>query len=203
MLHPDTELRFVNDVIGYGVFATRLIPKGSITWVLDPLDRAFDDEAVSRLDDELRRAIEKYSWRDRDGYRVLCWDFGRYMNHSCDANSLSPGLDFEIAVRDVAPGEELTCEYGALNLETTLECLCGCANCRRIIRPEDFERYAERWDSLIRDAFPLIARCPQPLWSLVREKSEVAEAILNPESIPSILTHRHSQEPALMAGVLP
>jgi len=31
VIHPDTELRFVNPDIGYGVFATRFIPKGSIT----------------------------------------------------------------------------------------------------------------------------------------------------------------------------
>ena len=38
MIHPDTELQFINDKIGYGVVATKLIPKGSITWALDKLD---------------------------------------------------------------------------------------------------------------------------------------------------------------------
>jgi hypothetical protein len=29
VIHPDTELRFVSDEIGYGVFATALIPRGT------------------------------------------------------------------------------------------------------------------------------------------------------------------------------
>ncbi|MHC5084588.1 MAG: SET domain-containing protein, partial [Planctomycetota bacterium] len=33
MIHPDTELRKVNETIGYGVFATRHIPKGTILYV--------------------------------------------------------------------------------------------------------------------------------------------------------------------------
>ena len=41
MIHPDTELQFINDEIGHGVVATKLIPAGTITWVLDKLDREF------------------------------------------------------------------------------------------------------------------------------------------------------------------
>ena len=29
MIHPDTELRYINEVFGYGVFATSFIPKGN------------------------------------------------------------------------------------------------------------------------------------------------------------------------------
>ena len=32
MIHPDTELRFISPEIGFGVFATKLIPQGTITW---------------------------------------------------------------------------------------------------------------------------------------------------------------------------
>ena len=38
MIHPKTELRFVNDDIGYGVFATEFIPKGTILYVKDELE---------------------------------------------------------------------------------------------------------------------------------------------------------------------
>ena len=41
MVHPDTELRFVSPAIGWGVFATRDIPTGTITWALDVLDQHF------------------------------------------------------------------------------------------------------------------------------------------------------------------
>lgn len=39
MIHPDTKLNFVSKSIGYGVFATKFISKGTITWVLDELDK--------------------------------------------------------------------------------------------------------------------------------------------------------------------
>ena len=49
LVHPDSELRFVNPVIGHGLFATRLIPKGTITWVGDDLDQFITPEAAARL----------------------------------------------------------------------------------------------------------------------------------------------------------
>ena len=36
MIHSDTELRPVNAVVGLGVFATRRLPRGTVTWVRDP-----------------------------------------------------------------------------------------------------------------------------------------------------------------------
>lgn len=35
MIHPHTVLSFVNHDVGYGVFATRVIPRDAITWVRD------------------------------------------------------------------------------------------------------------------------------------------------------------------------
>ena len=49
MVHPDTELRFVSPAIGWGVFATRDIPTGTITWALDVLDQHLSDEDIRRL----------------------------------------------------------------------------------------------------------------------------------------------------------
>jgi hypothetical protein len=42
LIHPDSELRFINPVMGYGLFATKTIPKGTVTWVGDPLDLVCD-----------------------------------------------------------------------------------------------------------------------------------------------------------------
>ena len=47
MLHPHTELRFVSPEIGYGIFATAFIPKGTITWVKDELDRIIPKEKIN------------------------------------------------------------------------------------------------------------------------------------------------------------
>jgi hypothetical protein len=38
MMHPNSEVRFVNEQVGLGVFATSFIPTGTIVYVDDPLD---------------------------------------------------------------------------------------------------------------------------------------------------------------------
>lgn len=191
MIHPDTELRYVNDVIGYGVFATRHIPRGTITWVRDDLDQAFSPEHVLRLSDRYKQILDKYGYLDRHGDTVLCWDNARFMNHSCEASCLSPGYDFEVAVRDLRPGDELTDDYGTLNLDSSFICACSLPTCRGEIEPQDSSRNADRWDVLLRDAFPSIRRVPQPLWPAVseRDKSEVIAACADVSRMRSCRFH--------------
>ena len=38
MIHPSTEIRYIDDVVGLGVFATTRLAKGTITYVWDPLE---------------------------------------------------------------------------------------------------------------------------------------------------------------------
>lgn len=192
MLHPDTELRTVSDLVGYGVFATRPIPRGTITWVLDPLDQVLDETRASELSGSLGHVLERYTWLDCQGRRILCWDFARFMNHSCEANSFSPGgFDFEIAVRDIEPGDQLTSDYGSLNLETALACACGSSECRGLVLPEDFETFAPVWDGRIREAFAGMSSVSQPLWPWVaRHGRSIRRMVSRPQTVPSILRHR-------------
>lgn len=177
MMHPYTELRFINPEIGHGVVATRLIPRGTITWVRDTLDQTFSREEISRMSGLYRETLDKYAFVAPDGDFVLCWDLARYVNHSCHPTCLSAGYDFELAVRDIYPGEELTDDYGTLNLESDFECKCGIYDCRRIIRSDDPLRYASICDEIVGEAFKLIEAVEQPLWPLVREKREVELAL--------------------------
>ena len=186
MIHPDTELRFANPRIGHGVFATRFVPKGTITWVRDRLDQAFTPVAVGQLPAVYHDIILKYSFIDARGHFVLCWDHARFVNHSCTPTCRSAGYDFELAVRDIQPGEELTDDYGSLNLEYDFDCSCGVAACRRQIRPGDLLRYGDMWDSIVADAFHLIPTVPQPLWQLVDEKDAVESALAGRSRIASV-----------------
>jgi hypothetical protein len=178
MIHPDTELKFISETMGHGVFATRLIPKGTITWVRDDFDQSFTAEQIQRMQPKYREILEKYSYVDGKGLSVLCWDHARFFNHSCDANCLSAGYDFELAVRDIACGEELTDDYGTLNLREEFRCACQARDCRELIRPDDMERLVAGWDAVVQKAFPLITAVAQPLWAFLREREEV-EAVLN------------------------
>jgi hypothetical protein len=60
MIHPHTELRFISPELGYGVFARRFIPKGTITWALDALDRSFSPSQVSAMAPLYREILDKY-----------------------------------------------------------------------------------------------------------------------------------------------
>ena len=173
MIHPDTEVRFIDSVIGYGVVATKLIPKGTITWVLDAFDQVFEPAQVAAMSELHLAIMRKYSYQDASGRHILCWDNGRFVNHHCEANCLGGGYGFEVAVRDIHPGEQLTDDYGGLNVEEDFPCSCGSPVCRGKVRPDDVLRQADAWDARIADALPLVLGLPQPLWSLVTEHDEL------------------------------
>lgn len=185
MLHPNTELRFISPSMGYGVFATRLISKGTITWVRDELDQTFTFDRLARLPPPLRELADRYSFIDRHGDYILCWDHARYLNHACEPTCISPGYGFEIAVCDIAAGEELTDDYGTLNIDVSFTCGCGSPQCRKEIRSDDLLRYGEHWDALIADSFSRLSLVAQPLWELVREKDELARVLAHRAPIAS------------------
>lgn len=185
MLHPHTELRHVNERIGYGIFATKLIPKGTITWVRDDLDQSFQPQKLLAFSKEYQDILEKYTFVDRSGAAILCWDLARYINHSCQANCLGAGYEFELAVRDILPGEELTDDYGTLNLRDFFTCCCGDPTCRRVIRPDDLTHLWEDWDAKLRAAFPAVGQVTQPLMGLVRESADWQEAVAAPAKMRS------------------
>lgn len=202
MIHPDTELRKISDDIGFGIVARRPIPRGTITWTRCGLDQVITQERCRELGPLYQEAIERYAYTDRKGDWVLCWDTARYQNHSCDANCLSPGYEFEVAVRDIAAGEELTDEYGSLNIEKDLRCLCGSPRCRGTIRPDDVKRHWREWDALIRGAFDRIGAVPQPLLPFLRDRDRRAlDAVLSGErKLASSLKHYHDLAAAKQAG---
>ena len=111
MIHPDTELLFINEKIGYGIVALKPIPQGTITWVLDKLDRKFTAQEVRAMDELYQQVLDKYTYRNAEGNHILCWDNARFVNHSSHANCITTAYEFEIAIRDIHPGEELFINY--------------------------------------------------------------------------------------------
>lgn len=151
--------------IGYGVVATTRIPRGTITWVHDALDQRLEPASVAGLPDVLRAAVERYCYRELDGSYVLCWDHARFNNHSCQPSCRTVG-DFDIAVRDIAAGDELTIEYATINVLETFECRCGAPACRGTVRASDAREYGVPWDREILEAARLAPTVAQPLESL-------------------------------------
>ncbi|MCG6975786.1 MAG: SET domain-containing protein-lysine N-methyltransferase [Acidiferrobacterales bacterium] len=167
MLHPATELGAVSPDIGVGIFASGFIPKGTIIYIKDPLEIVIEEGDNRLQDPAMRKLIDRYSYMEPTGKRIVSWDLAKYMNHSCDANSISTGYGFEIAIRDIEPGEEITDDYGLLNVEQRMPCCCGASNCRGWIGEDDIQKYHTKWDSLARDALAYYYYVSQPLGGLM------------------------------------
>ena len=166
MMHPDTEVRFISEEMGYGVVATKLIPRGTITWVQDELDRVFTAQEVERMRPETRELINKYSFRNNKGHFVLCWDLSKYVNHSFRSNCISSAYDFELAVRDIPPGEQLTDDYGYLNVTEPFRAEDEGTE-RNTVYPDDLLHYHPEWDAQLFQAFQVLQNVEQPLRSFV------------------------------------
>jgi hypothetical protein len=167
MLHPDTRLQFIDEDIGYGIFATNFIPAGTITYVKDALEIELDAEHELVTSSVYNSQIKKYAYREASGKHVIGWDLSKYMNHSCSPNTLSTGYGFEIAVRDIEPGEHITDDYGMLNIETAMLCACRQPDCRWEVQPDDMDYMWQQWDDKVRTALDILLEVPQPLLELL------------------------------------
>lgn len=168
MIHPDTELRWIDDEVGYGTVATALIPRGTIIWALDPLDRIFTPEAIDALPEGFSELLLRFTYADAAGNRVLLWDGARHMNHSCAPNCAGTLAGFEVALRDILPGEELTNDYGTFGqVDEDFPCRCGAPACRGGYgRPMSAEA-ATALQHAYASALAEVPTRPQPLGHLV------------------------------------
>ncbi|HEY8402714.1 MAG TPA: SET domain-containing protein [Cytophagaceae bacterium] len=110
---------------GIGLFADEFIPKGTVIWELTKgIDQLFDQGTM----EVLKKArgfdsVGKYLFKSKvSGSYILCADDARFMNHTKYANTYSGPEDDAptIALRDIHPGEEITCDYSTFddNFET-------------------------------------------------------------------------------------
>ena len=187
MIHPKTELKLIRTEIGYGVIAKEFIPAGTITWVLDKLDREFTPAQFDKMNPLYQNILETYTYRNNKGNLVLCWDYGRYVNHSFKSNCLSTAYDFEIAIRDIQVGEELTDDYGYLNVSVPFKGIDEGTR-RKTVYPDDLLKHYNGWDKKLLLNFPKIIEVNQPLKQLITPKIwekvvEIAEGKMKMDSI--------------------
>lgn len=190
MIHPHTELQYISKEIGHGVVATQFIPKGTITWALDKLDREFTPEVYEGMEELYKEILEFYSFTNAQGNYVLCWDHGRYVNHSFDSNCLTTAYDFEIAIRDIHPGEQLTDDYGYLNISEPFKGIDEGTR-RKTVYPDDLVKYAKVWDRKLAAVFHRIPKLEQPLRQLISESvwQEVLAVVEGKKAMESIGTN--------------
>jgi SET domain-containing protein len=64
-----------------------------------------------------------------------------YSNHSCNANLGMRGEITFVAMRDIAPGEELTHDWATTDDDDySVECKCGANTCRGTLTGKDWQR---------------------------------------------------------------
>jgi SET domain-containing protein len=109
-----------------GVFAGALILKGTLLWRLDRcFDRLVRRDELEGLGPVFGDFAERYGYPypDDPSFLVLELDNGRFMNHSAAPNTCFQDPHSGHAIRDIAPDEELTCNYA--EFEPDFEILPG------------------------------------------------------------------------------
>ncbi len=195
MIHPDTEVRFISEEIGYGIVATKLIPEGTITWVQDELDQVYTPEQVAEMLPYTQEMIDKFTFRNSKGNYVMCWDTAKYVNHSFNSNCISTPYDFEIAVRDIQPGEELTDDYGYLNVSEAFKAKDE-GTARTTVYPDDLLNFHKEWDDKLAASFKKLNKISQPLERLLPQniKSTVQQVLKGEKKMDSILKLYYSEK---------
>ncbi len=195
MIHPHTELKYISDEVGYGLVAKQVIPQGSIIWVLDELDREFTPDHLDRMSPDLRSVFENYTFRNNKGNYVLCWDHGRFMNHSFNSNCMATPYNFEIAIRDIQPGEQLTDDYGYLNIIAPFKAEDEGTH-RKFVYPDDLITYHKEWDEIIADNFSKIPTVEQALRPYLSDKlwNDILLITKGEKKLESILLNYYNPE---------
>lgn len=130
---------------GKGIFASETIPQGERLAIFGgdilPID------AIKQLPPPLC----EYPMQLEERFVLGCYDNEPedtdFFNHSCAPNSGFKGQVFLVAMRDIAPGEEITFDY-AMTISASvgsdvvfaMTCHCGAPNCRGSITEDDWRR---------------------------------------------------------------
>lgn len=103
---------------GVGVFAAEFVPVGTVTWKEDnAVDRPVSADWLRSLPEDRRAFIYAHCYRLREEavYRHVT-DEGQFMNHSARSNcEYRPEARCDVAVTDIARGEEATTNYWLYN----------------------------------------------------------------------------------------
>lgn len=108
-----------SSIQGVGLFAAEPIAEGTVIWEFTPgVDWRIPVGEMERFPEPYRSWLLRYVYREPSGCYVLCGDNAKFMNHSFDPNCDDVDGPFTVAKRDIAEGEELTCDYRVFDLDS-------------------------------------------------------------------------------------
>jgi SET domain-containing protein len=111
-----------------GVFANRNFIKGEVVLKWNP-------KKLSKSDADKLPQDEKHYLYKKGGIFYLMQHPERYVNHSCNANTIPKKLS-DVAIRDIKRGEEITSDYGK-DSSVSFVCKCGSSNCIGTIKSKE------------------------------------------------------------------
>ena len=133
-----------SEIHAAGCYTTRAIRKGQRVCEYDG-PRMSKKEADTRYQDRSVTYLIGYGESDGviDGFGAAM-----FMNHCCEPNCETEeenGRIFVVALRNIAPGEELVYEYNLWDSDdATQDCYCGKPKCRgTMFSPAEVERRAK------------------------------------------------------------
>ena len=109
---------------GLGLFAARPLPRGTPIWRFLPgFDHDFAPAAFAALPEPARAHTRWFCFVSAvDGHVILSGDHACFINHDPDPNTgAPPGAQAPVttvALRDIAEGEEITCDYWSYDADT-------------------------------------------------------------------------------------
>jgi hypothetical protein len=149
---------------GRGVFACRPIAVGTRLfgeddWADETERRSFSPlspQQLSELKPALRAIFLRYAYNTAPDEVTGTFrpDAVRhpvnFINHGCDPNAGYDGMDDIVALRGIAPGEEIRMDYGTFSFSFDHEFTCSCCApwCRRKVTRND-------WPELLRSGLRL------------------------------------------------
>jgi len=101
-----------SSIHGIGVFATNDIPAGTKVWEFtEGVDWRISVDDFDRFPEPFLSQLRHWCYKEPEGDYILCGDNAKFMNHSESPNCDDNGTSWTITNRDIAAGEELTCDY--------------------------------------------------------------------------------------------
>jgi SET domain-containing protein len=126
---------------GRGLVAAAAIAKDEIVAIKG--GHIVDTASMKSLPEVLRNSDVQIA----DGFHLVALEDAEYepvmlfLNHSCEPNVGFDGNIVLVAMRDIAPGEELTTDYALFDdYDGQMECRCGRTSCRTTIGGRDWQR---------------------------------------------------------------
>ena len=109
---------------GLGLFAVQFVPRGTPVWKFQPgFDHDFSPAQFAALPPLARQHTRWFCFVSQlDGHIILSGDHACFINHSLAPNTgaaKAVGLPVvTVALRDIAAGEEITCNYFDYDADT-------------------------------------------------------------------------------------